>query len=191
VNQLADIFLFVGTILVAFQIVGNIGYIATFLSMPFSLPLLPLMKKLGLSFKRSSRIKLKFQLDRPTQKSNIFIQIIWWVLLIVSVILFGAASAITLPLMMAYALIFRNLLGINKLMNYIYRKTVSHWDFMFLFAMQNNVDIMHYFNIKTTQKKYSDRALLNIRNKNEKDLPFVAFIGLLFIVAGFILQLLK
>jgi len=189
---LADIFLFVGTILVAFQIVGDIGYIATFFSMPFSIPVLILMKKVGLSFQRVSRIKVKFQLTRPknTRKRNTFIQVILWVLLVLSVIVFAAATAVTLPIMIAYTLICRPLLGINKLMNYVYRKTVSPWDFIFLFFMQNNIDVMQKdLNIKTTQKIYSDMALLNIRNKNEKDLPFVAFIGLLFIVAGFILQL--
>ena len=191
---MADIFLFVGTILVAFQIVGDIGYIATFFSMPFSIPVLFLMKKVGLSFQRLSRVKLKFQLDRPnnTHKHNIFIKIILWVLLILSVIVFAAATAVTLPIMIAYTLICRPLLGINKLMNYIYRKTVSPWDFIFLFFMQNNIDIMQKdLNIKTTQKRYSDRNLLNVRNEKEKDLPFVAFIGLLFIVAGFILQIIK
>jgi len=186
--------LFVGTILVAFQIVGDIGYIATFFSMPFSIPVLFLMKKVGLSFQRLSRVKLKFQLDRPnnTHKHNIFIKIILWVLLILSVIVFAAATAVTLPIMIAYTLICRPLLGINKLMNYIYRKTVSPWDFIFLFFMQNNIDIMQKdLNIKTTQKRYSDRNLLNVRNEKEKDLPFVAFIGLLFIVAGFILQIIK
>ena len=61
-----------------------------------------------------------------------------------------------------------------------------------MFIMQNNVDIMQkILNMKTTQKKYSDKDLIKIRDENEKDIPFVAFIGLLFIVAGFILQIMK
>ena len=127
--NLADTFLFVGTILVAFQIVSDIGYIATFFSMPFALPILPLMKKIGLSFKRVSRIKIKFQIDKPSEKirSNRLSQVIWWILFILSVLVFSVVTIATQPIMIAYTLVCRPLLAINKLMNFIYRKTVSQW----------------------------------------------------------------
>ena len=191
---MADTFLFVGTILVAFQIVGDIGYIAPLFSMPFSLPILPLLKRTGLSFKRTSRVKISFQIDRTIVKKRekSLSQVIWWILLILTAIVFAAVTVATMPITIAYTLIFRPLLGINTLMNFIYRKTMSSWDFMYLSFMQNYVDIMQKdFNIKTTQKKYSDKDLIKIRNKNEKDIPFVAFIGLLFIVAGFVLQIIQ
>lgn len=189
--QLAQTLLFVGAMLVAFQYVGYIGYIATLFSMPFALPIQPLMKKLGLSYKRVSPVQLSFQIDQPTERTirNKMIQVIWWVLLILSIIIFSIVTIATQPIMITYVLICRPLLGINKLLNLIYEKTISQWDFMYLVIMQNNINIMqNVLKIKTTKKKYSDKDLLKIR-KERGELPFVAFIGLIFIVAGFILQL--
>ena len=189
--QLAQTLLFVGAMLVAFQYVGYIGYIATLFSMPFALPIQPLMKKLGLSYKRVSPLQLSFQIDQPTERTirNKMIQVIWWVLLILSIIIFSIVTIATQPIMITYVLICRPLLGINKLLNLIYEKTISQWDFMYLVIMQNNINIMqNVLKIKTTKKKYSDKDLLKIR-KERGELPFVAFIGLIFIVAGFILQL--
>jgi hypothetical protein len=68
--QLAETLLFVGTMLVAFQYVSDIGYIATLFSMPFALPIKPLMKKLGLSYKRVSPVQLGFQIDQPTERTK-------------------------------------------------------------------------------------------------------------------------
>jgi len=188
---LAQTLLFVGTMLVAFQYVSDIGYIATLFSMPFALPLQPLMKKLGLSYKRVSPVQLGFQIEQPTKRTtrNRMIQIIWWILFILSIIVFSIVTIATQPIMIAYVLICRPLLGINKLLNLIYEKTISQWDFIYLVMMQNNIRIMqNVFKIKTTKKKYSDKDLLKIR-KNKGEIPFVAFIGLICIVAGFVLQL--
>ncbi len=184
--------LFVGTMLVAFQYVSDIGYIATLFSMPFALPIKPLMKKLGLSYKRVSPVKLSFQMDQPTERRmrNKIIQIIWWLLFILSVAIFATVTIATQPIMIAYLLIGRPLLGINKLLNLIYEKTISEWDIVYLVIMQNTINFMQSgLKIKTTKKKYSDKDLLKIR-KEKGELPFLAFIGLICIVAGFILQFL-
>jgi len=189
---LAQTLLFVGAMLVAFQYVSDIGYIATLFSMPFALPIKPLMKKLGLSYKRVSPVKLSFQIDQPTERTiiNKITQVIWWVLFILSIVIFSIVTIATQPIMIAYVLICRPLLGINKLLNLIYEMTISQWDIIYLVIMQNNINIMqNIFKIQTTKKKYSDKDLLKIR-KEKGELPFVAFIGLICIVAGFILQLL-
>lgn len=182
---MAQILLFVGAMLVAFQYVGDIGYIATLFSMPFALPLQPLMKKVGLSYKRVSPIQLGFQIDQPTEGTtrNRLMTIIWWILFILSMIVFLAVTIATQPIMLAYVLICRPLLGINKLLNLVYEKTITPWNFLYLTIMQNYIN-----KIKTTKKKYSDNELLKIRKK-KGEIPFLAFIGLLCIVAGFILQL--
>jgi len=180
---LAQILLFVGAMLVAFQYVGDIGYAATLFSMPFTLPLQPLMKKLGISYKRVTPIQLGFQIDQPTE-SRWMVRIIWWILFILSTIVFVVVSIATQPIMIAYILICRPLLGINKLLNRIYEKSIAPWDFLFLTIMRN-----YSIKIGITKKKYSDNKLLKIRKK-KGEIPFLAFIGLLCIVTGFILQLI-
>lgn len=181
---MAQILLFVGAMLVAFQYVGDIGYVATLFSMPFALPLQPLMKKVGFSYKRVSPIQLGFQIDQPTERTtrNRMMTIILWILLILSTIVFVVVSIATQPIMIAYFLICRPLLGINKLLNRIYEKSIAPWNFLFLTIMQSYIN-----KIRTTKKRYSDKELLKIRKK-KGEIPFLAFIGLLCIVAGFILQ---
>lgn len=184
--------LFVGAMLVAFQYVSNIGYVATLFSMPFALPIKPLMKKLGLSYKRVSPVQLGFQIDQPTERMvrNKIMQVIWWSLFILSVAIFATVTIATQPIMIAYLLVGRPLLGINKLLNLIYEKTTSQWDIVYLVIMQNGINFMqNVLKIKTTKKRYSDEDLLKIR-KEKGELPFLAFIGLICIVVGFILQLL-
>lgn len=183
--------LFLGTMLVAFEYLGDIGYIATFISMPFALPIQPLMKKLGLSYKRVSPVQLGLQIDKSTEKTvlNKMKQVVWWILLILSMSIFTIVTIVTQPIMLTYLLICRPLLGINKIMNYIYQRTISPWDFIYLVGMQNTINVMHdVFNIKTTKKKFSDTDLLKIRKK-KGEIPFVGFIGLICIIVGFILQI--
>lgn len=177
--------LFVGAMLVAFQYVGDIGYIATLFSMPFALPVQPLMKKLGLSYKRVTPIQLGFQLDQPAERTtrNRTMRIVWWTLFILSTIVLFAVTIATQPIMIAYILISRPLVGINKLLNRIYEKSIAPWNFLYLTIMQSYID-----KIRMTKKKYSDKELLKIRKK-KGEIPFLAFIGLLCIIAGFILQI--
>ena len=183
--QLAQILLFVGAMLVAFQYVGDIGYIATLFSMPFALPLQPLMKKLGVGYKRVSPIQLGFQIDQPTERTtrNRMMRIIWWILFILSTIVLLAVTIATQPIMIAYLLICRPLLGINKLLNLVYERTILPWNFLYLTIMRNYIN-----KIRMTKKKYSDKELLKIRKK-KGEIPFLGFIGVLCIVAGFILQI--
>lgn len=182
---MAQILLFVGAMLVAFQYVGDIGYIATLFSMPFALPLQPLMRKLGLGYKRVTPIQLGFQIDQPTEKTthSRLSATIWWILLVLSTIVLLAVTIATQPIMIAYLLVCRPLMGINKLLNLVYKKTIAPWNFLYLTIMQSYIS-----KIGMTKKKYSDRKLLKIRKK-KGEIPFLAFVGLLCIVAGFILQI--
>ena len=186
-----QILLFVGTLLVAFQYVGNIGYAATLISMPFALPLSPLMRKLGIGYKRISPMQLGFRLDEQTdrQTRNRFVRAIWWILLFVSIIIFFIIWLATLPIMLAYLLVCRPLLGINKILNLIYQKAISPWDVIYLIGMHQHIHIMQKMGIKTTKKHYSDKQLLKIRKK-QGEIPFLAFFGLLCIAAGFVLELI-
>jgi len=170
--------------LVAFQYVGDIGFIASLFSLPFSLPLKPLAKKLGISYERVSPIQLSFHMDQPTEKTthSRLSATIWWILLVLSMIVLVAVTIATSPIMLAYLLVCRPLLGINKLLNLVYKKTISQWDFVYLTIMQNLMS-----KTRIIKKKYSDNELLRMREE-KGEIPFLAFIGLLCIVAGFILQ---
>ena len=90
--ELSQTLLFVGAMLVAFQYVSGIGYVATLFSMPFALPLKPLMKKLGISFKRESSVQLGFQIDQQKEKTKRqkWMQIIWLMLFLLSLVIFFA-----------------------------------------------------------------------------------------------------
>lgn len=190
--QLAETLLFVGALLVAFQYVGDIGYAATLMAMPFALPLSPLMRKLGISYKRVSPMQLGFQISEETTgvTRNKPIRVIWWILFIFTAICFSAVTLVTQPIMLAYLFIGRPLLGINKILNAVYQTSMNPWDIIYLTSMQQGIHMMQKMGIKTTKKHYSDKQLLKIREK-KGELPFLAFFGLLCIVAGFILQLMK
>ena len=135
---MAETFLFVGTILLAFQYVGDIGYVSTLLAMPFALPLPPLMKKLGYNFNRVSTTQLGFEINEktPAVTRNKFVRGVWWLLFICTVICFGAVFLITQPIMWAYFLIGRPLLAINKALNIIYRTSISPWNMIYLTMLQ-------------------------------------------------------
>jgi len=180
----AETLLFVGTMLVAFQYVGDIGHIATLFSMPFALPLQPLMKKLGISYKRVTPIQLGLQTDQSTE-SRRMVRVIWWILFVLSTIVFAVVSIATQPIMIAYLLISRPLMGINRLLNLAYEKSIAPWNFLFLTITQGYISRM-----RMTKRKYSDKELLKIRKK-KGEIPFLAFIGVLCIVAAFILHIVQ
>ena len=178
--------------LVAFQYVSDIGYVATLFSMPFALPIKPLMNKLGLHIIKTSPVQLKFQIEPPKGRTKKFkvSQVILWLLLIIFAILFGLITLITQPIMLVYFVIGRPLLGINKLLNFLHEKFFTQWSDIYLVGVRNTVAFnKKYFKMQTTKEEYSDEELLEIRKK-KGELPFPAFIGLLLIIAGFILQLL-
>ena len=189
--QLAQILLFVGAMLVAFQYVGDIGYATTLLSMPFALPLPTLMRKLGINYKRVSPMELGFQISEQITgiTRNKLVRVIWWILFIFTIIIFSAVTLVTQPIMLAYLFIGRPLLGINKILNIIYQTSINPWDIIYLTSMHRHIHMMQKIGIKTTKKHYSDKQLLKIRGK-KGELPFLAFFGLLCIAVGFILELI-
>ena len=184
--------LFIGAMLVAFQYVADIGYVATLFSLPFILPLKPIMNRIGLDIYKSSSTRLSFKIKFPKGNSKTFIanQVILWLIFIIFVILSVTITLATQPIMLAYFIIGRPLLGINKLLNLLNEKFITQWSDMYLVGVRNSIAFnKKYFKVETTKEKYSDEELLEIRKK-KGELPFLAFIGLLFIIAGFILQLL-
>ena len=176
--------LFIGAMLVAFQYVSDIGYVATLFSVPFILPLKPIMNKLGLYIEKSSPIKLSFKWNPPKGNSKKFIvtQVILWLIFIILVILSGVITLLTQPIMIVYFIIGRPLLGMNKLLNLLHEKFFTQCSNRYLAFSKK------YFGTQTTKDQYSDEEWLEI-HKKKGELPFLAFIGLLFIITGFIIQL--
>ena len=191
-RKMEQTLLFIGTMLVAFEYVSDIGYVATLFATPFILPIKPLMNKLGLYIRKTSPVQLTFQIEPPkarTKKSKVSIVILWF-LFILFAVLSGLITLITQPIMFLYYVIGRPLLGINKLLNYLYEKFFAQWSDIYLVGVRNSFAFnKKYFKIQTTKERYSDKELLEIRKK-KGELPFVAFIGLICIIAGFILHLL-
>lgn len=177
--------LFIGAMLVAFQYVGDIGYTSTLFSMPFALPIRPIMRKIGLTFTMALPIKAEWNIRKPSQKRAKFyiVQIAWWILFILSTTLFIVVSIALSPIMFVYLFIGRPILSINKLLNLIMEKSMAPWKDVYIFFLRESLRI---WRIET--KHTDDELWAKRKQKGEK--PFIAFIGLLFIVAGFILQLL-
>jgi len=189
---LAQILLFIGALLVAFQYVGDIGYAATLFSAPFVLPLKPIMNKLGIAIKKTSSTQLSIEMKKSRARTKMFkvTQVFWWILLILTVCFFAIITVVTQPIMIAYLMVGRPLLGINKLLNFLYEKFFSQWQDIYLVGINNYLAVTKkYFRIQTTKEKYTDEEWLEIRKK-KGELPFLAFIGLLCIIAGFVLQLI-
>ncbi|MFC1911708.1 hypothetical protein ACFLXG_00920 [Chloroflexota bacterium] len=177
--------LFIGAMLVAFQYVGEIGYTSTLFSLPFTLPIKPLMKKIGLTVIMALPPKVEWNIRKPSEKKVKFytIQVVWWMLFILSIIS-GTVVAIALsPIMFVYLFIGRPLIRINKLLNLIMEKSMTPWKDEYIFYLRESLKFWR-IEIQST-----DAELWEAR-KQRGEKPFVAFIGLLCIIAGFILQLL-
>ena len=74
--------------------------------------------------------------------------------------------------------------------NLIYHRREKPWGIIFLVATQQSIRFLQdVFKVKTIKNTYSDKDLLRIRAE-KGELPFLAYIGLLCIITGFVLQLL-
>ena len=85
--------------------------------------------------------------------------------------------------MLIYFFVGRPLLFINTLLNLLFEKSMTPWKDFYIFLVK---ETFRKRGIKT--KLTGDELWEKRKEKGEK--PFIAFIGLLFIVAGFILQFL-
>ncbi|MDO8715619.1 MAG: hypothetical protein Q7J73_02255 [Dehalococcoidales bacterium] len=184
-----------GTILLAFEFVGDIGYLGTLFSAPIGLSIRPLMKRLGLGFEKRNgtflNMKWWFLIGVFTgrTKKPLGQQIGLWFLFIIAIVIFSMVTIVTQPIMMAYFVIGRPLMAMNKLLNFVYEKLFLDMQDIYIVGVRDTIEIQKkYFGMKPKKERYSDRELLEIRKK-KGELPFLAYFGLLFILAGFILQI--
>ena len=186
--------LFIGAMLVAFQYVGDIGYASSLFALPFALPIMPLLRKVGLTFVWAIPLKGKWEITKPKTKCKLvkfyIVQVGWWILFILSGTLLVVATITLSPIMLVYYFVGRPLLAINTLLNQLFEKSMAPWKDLYIFFLK---EYLRFWRMKT---KLTDNELWEKRNekwekRNEKgEKPFLAFIGLLFIVAGFVLQLI-
>ena len=177
--------LFIGAMLVAFQYVGDIGYASSLFALPFALPIKPLLKKVGLTIVWAIPLKAEWKIEKPPQKLVKFyiVQACWWILFVSSLILFSVITITLLPIMLIYYFVGRPLLFINTLLNLLFEKSMTQWKDLYIFLLKET------FKIRRIKTKLTDDELWEKR-KEKGEKPFIAVIGLLFIEAGFILQLL-
>ncbi len=194
---MAQIFLFIGTILIAFQIVSDIGYLASVSALPFAYPVSITMKKVGLRIWRASRTNIGYRIDNIPKRSvrDWFRFIMWWVIFIISFSILAVITLVTQPVMIVYIVVGRTLFAINRFLNYVYEYSFAPWEIIYLVMTQRSIDLMKIISMKIfkrnfLKKRYSDKAIRRIRKK-KGELPFVAFIGLVFVIAGFVLQVVS
>jgi hypothetical protein len=159
---MVEILAYMGGLLVSFQIVGKIGYASSFIVIPLAYPIKPLFNKI----KKSDTRKKRFG---------------WWVLFIFYTILFLSIGTVLSPIMIFYFLIARPLLEINSLINIVFRKSLEPWkDFYF--------SLLHFqLKLYNTESQKSDDEIW--KNTMQREIPFLAFIGVILITVSFIIKL--
>jgi hypothetical protein len=168
---MANILLYTGTILIAFQIVGDIGYISTIIALPLALPIKPLLNK----FTQKQKGKRKFK--HFASRTGYFI------LFLISALVFIAVGIALSPVMLVYLFIGRPLLALNTVLNILYRKSLEPWKDMYISGVRSALKAL---NVK---KKVTDENLWKI--PKQKEVPFLALFGVVCVSAGFILQFIE
>jgi len=168
---MTNVLLYVGTILIAFQIVGDIGYVSTIIALPLALPIKPLINK----FTQKQQGKRKFK--QFASKMGYFI------LFLISALVFIAVGIALSPVTLVYLFIGRPLLALNTGLNILYRKSLEPWKDMYLSGVRSALKAL---NVK---KKVTDEDLWKI--PKQKEVPFLALFGVACVTAGFVLQLIK
>jgi hypothetical protein len=169
-DKIANILLYVGTILVGFQIVGKIGYVSAILTLPFALPIKPLMEKY-------------FQSQKGKRKSTVFVvQSGYFFLFIIVAFVFISIGILMLPIWIVYFFIGQPLLTINRILNKLYQKSMEPWKDIFFSELYL---MLAYRKVKT---KIREDEVWKKTKQNE--IPFLALFGLVSLTVGFILQLI-
>ena len=169
-SDMADILRYVGTILIAFQIVGRIGYAQTIIALPLALPIRPLLDKL--TEKHDKTRKLKDMMKRTGLA----------ILFVLSVSTFVAATLALLPITLAYLLVGRPLLWLNSALNLLLLRSMEPWKEIYFAGVRTLLRSLHL----RTRTKPADRKLWKVAQQNE--VPFLALFGIVCVTLGFVLQ---
>jgi hypothetical protein len=157
------------------------------------------LKRIGISLKRGTRYSLKY--DRQKIKRALFTDwvkyILWFAVVVLSVFIMIIFGLVFVPVMIILGM-GRILDSINKVLNFIYQWAFNPWEVIYFVATNVTLKITNkiikwkpvkwMFKNTIIQDFASDKQLRKTINQKGL-LPFIAFIGLFFIVAGFILQI--
>ncbi len=163
--NLANALLYIGNMLIAFEIVGEIGYLQTLFNLLFAR-----MIPLALS-----------KLMHPETKSN-FIKVFFSFLLILAVITLIMGSLVFLPIMVAY-FIGRTLIWLNLILNKLLLWVIEPWKEIYFVGVRSAIKG------KPIKIKPTDRNLWKIAGEHK--VRFIALFGVIFLTAGFILQIIN
>jgi hypothetical protein len=197
--ELSEIFLFIGTILVAFEVVKDIGFDQSLFALPLAYPVNVAMKRIGVVIKRDTYWSLKYERQKVTKQSvsDRVKYILWIICFFVSAICLTAFVIVCTPLMMVLG-IGRILDTVNQLLNIAYKWSFQPWEDIYFVATNITLKYMNkatklkllgWLFKKTVIQERATNSELKQALKKKGNLPFVAFIGLLLITAGFVLQL--
>jgi len=170
-EKTAIILLFVGAILLAFQIAGNIGYISSIITLPLALPIKPLLNK----SMQEQKGKRKFR-DFASRTG-------YFILFIISALVFLVVGTVMLPVMIVYLFIGQPLLAINTILNVLYHKSLEPWRDEFFSQFHLTLAF------RKIETKLTDEEIW--KKTREKEIPFLALFGVVCLTVGFILQLVQ
>jgi hypothetical protein len=165
-TNLANILLFVGNILIAFEIIGEIGYIQSLLGLLFVSPIHHFLNQLT---------------ETPENKSTLWKIGYCSFLLIITGLLIMVAIALS-PFLLAM-FVGKIFLAINLFLNELLLVLLRQWKEFYFASVRQAVKG------RKTKFKPTDNKLWRIAEEHK--VPFVALLGVLFLIAGFIIQLLN
>jgi polyferredoxin len=163
-EKTSDILVYSGTILIAFQIVGEMSYLQTLIGLLFAKPLPSVINRIT---NRNSESTLK-------NAVLIFLLIILAVVLII-------VTIIILPFLLVGIFVGRPLVWINALLNELMLWLMEPWKGLYFAGVREAV--------KGQRKKLkpTDRKLWQIAKDHK--VPFLALTGIVLLTIGFIFQL--
>jgi hypothetical protein len=167
-SLIANVLLYIGAILIAFQIIGDIGYISTIVVLPFALPIKPLLSK----FTQQHKEKRK--------STDLAFRTGYFILFLIVALMLIAVSIALSPVMLVYLFIGRPLLALNTGLNILYRKSLEPWRDMYFSGVRS------LLNVRRVKRKVTDEYLWQITK--QKEVPFLALFGVVCLTVGFILQ---
>jgi hypothetical protein len=122
-DDLINVLRYVGTILIGFQIVGQIGYVDTLLSLPLAIPIIPLFNRFA-DRSNENRAKRAFYFN----------------LFLINSLIFIAVGIGLSPLMVLYFASML-LLDINRMLNSLLRYSMKPWKDIYLFGLHFNLNL--------------------------------------------------
>ncbi|MFC1942822.1 hypothetical protein ACFLWU_06390 [Chloroflexota bacterium] len=167
----AIILLYIGTILIGAEYVGNMGYISTIVVLPLSRGIKRLFERLMSPTKESNKLKAGFEIFSLT------LLFLLWVLIIL------IAALVLSPFLIIQFIIGMPLLRLNNWLNKLKLISMEDWKDTYYQGVRAKIKG------KQTNIKPTDENLWRVAEQSR--VPFLALFGVVCVTIGFIFQLLK